>query len=170
MNRRTFLATSTVAVAAGLNTTAGDTAKLRRIAVIGHSGRGNYGHGLDTVWHKIPEAQLVAVADANESGLAAELKKLRIETGYSDYRKMLADVRPEFVSVAPRHADQHHDMAMAAIQSGVKGLYIEKPFAYARGGGLAYRGLRAARSQTRRGASQPIPPSPCAGRRTHQWW
>ena len=41
---------------------------------------------------------------------------------------MLADVRPEFVSVAPRHVDQHHDMALAAIEAGARGLYVEKPF------------------------------------------
>ncbi|MFN5897235.1 MAG: gfo/Idh/MocA family oxidoreductase, partial [Planctomyces sp.] len=26
-----------------------------RVAVIGHTGRGNYGHGLDTMWQQIPE-------------------------------------------------------------------------------------------------------------------
>ena len=41
---------------------------------------------------------------------------------------MLSEVQPEFVSICPRHADQHHDMAMAAIEAGVKGIYIEKPF------------------------------------------
>lgn len=126
MKRRSFLAAATsAAVASGLTPT---TQKQRRVAVIGHSGRGNYGHGLDTVWQKIPNAEIVAVSDGDQSGLAKELKKLRVEKGYTDYRKMLLEVRPEFVSVCPRHADQHHDMALAAIESGVKGLYIEKPF------------------------------------------
>ena len=56
------------------------------------------------------------------------MKKLEIDRGYTDYRKMLSEVRPEFVTVCPRHADQHFDMALAAIKSGVKGLYVEKPF------------------------------------------
>ncbi|QDT02257.1 putative oxidoreductase YvaA [Rubripirellula lacrimiformis] len=100
----------------------------RRVAVIGHTGRGDYGHGLDTVWQKIPSTTIVAVADANPAGLAKAQKKLSVAKGYTDFRKMLAEVQPEFVSVGPRHADQHHDMAMAAIQAGVKGIYIEKPF------------------------------------------
>ena len=96
--------------------------------MIGHTGRGNFGHGLDTVWQQIPETEIVAVADGDETGLAQELKKLGLATGYNDYRKMLSDVRPEFVSVCPRHPDQHHSMALAAIEAGVKGLYVEKPF------------------------------------------
>ncbi len=95
---------------------------------MGHTGRGNFGHGLDKVWLQIPEAELCAVSDGNEAGLAKQLKALGINQGYSDYRKMLAEVRPEFVSVCPRHVDQHHEMAMAAIEAGVKGLYVEKPF------------------------------------------
>ena len=35
-----------------------------RVAVIGHTGRGNYGHGLDVVWREIANVQIVAVADA----------------------------------------------------------------------------------------------------------
>ncbi|MDA9859055.1 Gfo/Idh/MocA family oxidoreductase [Rubripirellula sp.] len=128
MQRRSFLAASALWLA---NSTYGierDTTAQRRVAVIGHTGRGNYGHGLDVVWKRIPEAQIVAVADGNAAGLAKELKKLGVDQGYTDFRKMLAEVKPEFVSVAPRHADQHHDMALAAIESGVKGLYVEKPF------------------------------------------
>ena len=100
----------------------------RRVAVIGHTGRGNYGHGLDVVWQMIPGVKLCGVADANEAGLAKELKKLGIDQGFADYRRMLAEVRPEFVTVSPRHADQHRDISLAAIQAGVKGLYVEKPF------------------------------------------
>ncbi|MBI1374315.1 MAG: gfo/Idh/MocA family oxidoreductase [Phycisphaera sp.] len=97
------------------------------MAVIGHTGRGNYGHGLDTVWQKIDGAQIVAVADANADGLAKEQAKLKVDGGYTDYRKMLAEVKPEFVSVCPRHADQHHAMALASIEAGVRGVYVEKP-------------------------------------------
>ncbi|MCA8991305.1 MAG: Gfo/Idh/MocA family oxidoreductase [Planctomycetaceae bacterium] len=126
MNRRTFL-TAASAVLAASNLSFADE-KKRRVAVIGHTGRGNYGHGLDVVWSKIPECELVAVADGSAIGLPVELAKLGITNGYGDYRKMLEEVRPEFVTVAPRHLDQHFDMALAAIKTGVKGLYVEKPF------------------------------------------
>ncbi|MEO1982926.1 MAG: Gfo/Idh/MocA family oxidoreductase [Fuerstiella sp.] len=126
MKRRSFLAAaSSVTIGAGFVQAA---SPKRRVAVIGHTGRGNFGHGLDTVWQQIPETEICAVVDGDENGLARELKKLDIDRGYTDYRRMLMEVRPEFVSVCPRHADQHYDMALASIEAGVKGLYVEKPF------------------------------------------
>lgn len=125
MKRRSFLAAASSATFA--SAFSASQAK-RKVAVIGHTGRGNYGHGLDTVWQKVSETEIVAVADADAKGLSKAQKKLSVDKGYSDYRKMLTEVRPEFVSVCPRHADQHHDMALAAIEAGVKGLYVEKPF------------------------------------------
>ncbi|MCZ6675503.1 MAG: Gfo/Idh/MocA family oxidoreductase [Verrucomicrobia bacterium] len=126
MNRRTFLVTASTAFIATQLFPAHH--RPRRVAVIGHTGRGNYGHGLDVVWQQIPGVEIVGVADPDEQGLKKALTRLKIEHGFSDYRKMLKELRPEFVSVAPRHPDQHLEMALAAIQAGVKGLYIEKPF------------------------------------------
>ena len=42
--------------------------KTYRVAVIGRTGRGNYGHDLDTVWLDLPETEIVAVADEDEAG------------------------------------------------------------------------------------------------------
>lgn len=126
MNRRTFLATSSAALVSSAFAAPGG--KPRRVGVIGHTGRGNYGHGLDVVWQKAAGAEIVGVADANEAGLKRELKKLKLERGYVDYREMLREVKPEFVSVAPRHADQHREMTLAAIEAGARGIYLEKPF------------------------------------------
>lgn len=101
-----------------------------RVAVIGHTGRGGYGHGLDTVWKHVEATKIVAVADADPSGLKKELKKLALDgsAGHDDYRLMLDSVRPDIVAVCPRHVDQHHEMMLAAIQAGAKGIYVEKPF------------------------------------------
>lgn len=41
---------------------------------------------------------------------------------------MLAEVKADIVSIAPRHIAEHHAMTMAAIASGAKGIYMEKPF------------------------------------------
>ena len=48
-----------------------------RVAVIGHTGKGNYGHGLDRVWDEIPNTRVVAVADADSKGLAAAIIRER---------------------------------------------------------------------------------------------
>jgi len=98
-----------------------------RIGVIGHTGRGNYGHGIDQVWLEMPDCEIVAVADADEAGLAAALKRLHVGKGYADYRKMLDEVKPDIVAVGPRWLDQHRDMVVAAAERGMH-VYMEKPF------------------------------------------
>jgi predicted dehydrogenase len=97
-----------------------------RVAVMGHTGRGNYGHGLDVVWHEIPECEIVAVADADPPGLAAAQQRLKVDRGFADYRRMLDEVKPDVVSIATRWLDQHRDMVVAAAERGVH-IYLEKP-------------------------------------------
>lgn len=101
--------------------------KKYRVGVIGRTGRGDYGHGLDRVWLEVPEAEIVAVADDNPAGLAAAAKRLKAPKAYPDYRKMLDEARPDVVSICPRWIDQHRDMACACAERGIH-MYLEKPF------------------------------------------
>ena len=103
-------------------------AKRWRVAVIGHSGRGNYGHGLDSMWLELPQFEVVAVADADAKGLAAAQTKLKLQRGFASYETMLREVQPDLVAIGPRHVDQHHDMVLAAAAAGARGIYMEKPF------------------------------------------
>ena len=98
-----------------------------RVGVIGSTGRGNYGHGLDTVWNAFQEAKVTAVADDDSKGLANAAKRLGNPKAYKDYRKMLKNEKLDFVSICPRWLDQHRDMFIAAAESGVQGIYLEKP-------------------------------------------
>jgi len=98
-----------------------------RVAVIGSTNRGNYGHGLDVVWKQLPETEIVAVADDHPEGLARAATRLGATHAYLDYRTMLEAIQPDLVSIAPRWVDQHCDMVVAAAQAGVKGIYLEKP-------------------------------------------
>src|SRR5436190_13883072 len=97
-----------------------------RVAVIGRTGRGNYGHGLDAVWRQIANAQIVAVADENEAGRIAAQKRLGAKNAYADFRAMLKKERPHVVSVADRHLDQHRDMVLACAEAGAS-VFLEKP-------------------------------------------
>lgn len=98
-----------------------------RVAVIGRTGKGNYGHGIDTVWSKIPEVKLVAVADEHEAGLASAKQRLSAPTAYADYRVMLDKEQPQIVAIGPRWIDQHAELAIAAAEQGCH-VYMEKPF------------------------------------------
>lgn len=128
MNRRQFLSSAAVSSFALATRVQSAATGPLRVAVIGHTGRGNYGHGLDTMWMQLPETQIVAVADADAKGLEAALKKLKVSRGFADYRAMLAEIKPDLVAICPRHVDQHHAMTLAAVEAGARGIYIEKPF------------------------------------------
>jgi len=124
--RRRFL--GTVAASSLAFAARGADAPRLRVAVIGHTGRGDYGHGLETMWLKLPETEIVAVADAEAKGLAAAQQKLKVPRGFANYRQMLAEVKPDIVAIGMRHVDQHRDVAVAAASAGAKGIYMEKPF------------------------------------------
>jgi predicted dehydrogenase len=102
-------------------------AKKFRVAVIGSTGRGDYGHGFDTVWPRIPQAEVVAVADDNDAGRAAAIRKTGAKAAYADYRVMLEKERPEVVAIATRWLDQHHAMVLACTEFGCH-IVMEKPF------------------------------------------
>ena len=136
-----------------------------RVAVIGHTGRGNYGHGVDTVWLEVPRTQVVAVADADARGLAAAVKRLGGVKGYADYRKMLDEVKPEIVAVGPRWLGEHRDMVVAAAECGARGIYMEKPMcptlAEADADG---RRVREAQGQAGHGPPDPLQPQAASDR------
>ena len=127
MQRREFVSAA-LASSIALTALANQPARKWRVGVIGHTGRGNYGHGLDVIWLKLPETEIVAVADADEKGLIDAQKRLKSPLAFADYRAMLDQTKPDIVALAPRYVDQHHSMAMAAIAAGAKGIYAEKPF------------------------------------------
>ncbi len=97
-----------------------------RIGVIGHTGRGDYGHGIDDVWHDIAGCEIVAVADADDAGRAKALKRLGASKGFADYHQMLDEAKPDIVSICPRWLSEHRDMVVAAAERGIH-IYMEKP-------------------------------------------
>lgn len=127
MNRRHFLGLAAAAWPAWA--IARENGSRLTVGVIGHTGRGNYGHGIDTMWLTLPETEIVAIADPDPKGLAEAQERLKCSQGFSDYHRLLAEVKPEIVAIGPRSADQHRDMVLAAAEAGVRGIYIEKPFA-----------------------------------------
>jgi len=99
-----------------------------RVGIIGHTGRGNYGHGIDTVWaHFKDRCEVVAVADADEKGRADAVKRVQAAKAYADYRQLLDEAKPQIVAICPRWPDQHRDMVVAAADRGMH-IYMEKPF------------------------------------------
>jgi len=125
--RRELLAASAAAATAPLLARAAEAAPPLPAAVVGHTGRGDYGHGLDAVFAGRPGVALVAVADPDEAGRAKAAARIHAPRSYADYREMLEKERPRLVSVAPRQADQRQAMILAALRAGAHVL-SEKPF------------------------------------------
>ena len=132
-SRRTFLTGSAAvlgSLAGGLPLRGedGPAPGALRAAVVGHTGRGDYGHGLDVIFNDVPGVTVVALADPDEAGRAKAATRCGAARQYANYREMLEKEKPELVSIAPRHTDQHRDMALAAIAAGGH-LIMEKPIA-----------------------------------------
>jgi predicted dehydrogenase len=130
-NRRDFVLSSTILGTMLSDPTGASTAEAKeryRVAIIGHTGRGDYGHGLHTMWNGIGRANVVSIADADPNGLAKTQKLFQTARGFSDYRELLTASKPDVISIGMRHVDQHHEVALMAIEAGVRGMYVEKPF------------------------------------------
>lgn len=99
-----------------------------RVAVMGHTGQGNYGHGIDLVWNAFENVSVVAVSDADTAGRAAALQRLNAAQGYADYREMLTRAKPDIVAIGPRSLGEREEMVVAAAEAGAH-IFTEKPFA-----------------------------------------
>jgi len=99
-----------------------------RVAVIGHTGRGNYGHGIDTVWERFADrCEIVGVADADDAGRSQAAARLKAPRAFADYREMLDQTKPQIVGIGPRWIDEHLAMAVATAERGIH-IFMEKPF------------------------------------------
>src|SRR3954451_18819293 len=99
-----------------------------RVAVIGRTGKGNYGHGLDVVWNAFDNVEVVAVADEDDKGRAAAAARLGVKNAYADYREMLDKEKPQVVSAADRFPDLPRAMVAACARTGAS-VSLEKPMA-----------------------------------------
>lgn len=94
-----------------------------KVAVIGV---GSMGKNHARVYSELPEAELVAVADADLKTAGAVASKYGVHA-YADYRDLLAKEKPEAVSIAVPTAI-HEQVGMDALEAGAHVL-MEKPIA-----------------------------------------
>ncbi len=136
LNRRVFVRNAAVAVGgAAFGRSIGFPAQSHGegslkipAAIIGCTGRGDYGHGLDLIFNNRDNVEVVGIADPISSGRATAAARSKALRQYDDYRVMLEKEKPRLVCIAPRWTDQHHAMALAAFRIGAH-VYMEKPIA-----------------------------------------
>lgn len=129
MQRRTFvrLAAGAASSLAVLRGQFGPNTSALKAVVIGHTKRGNFGHGLDVALAHRRDVQVIAVSDIDEVGRGKAQARAGAPRAYADYRQMLERERPQLAIVAPRWSDQRHAMVAAALEAGAH-VYCEKPF------------------------------------------
>ena len=126
MDRRYFLMGAAAAVTAGKRVfaSANDTV---RIAIVGCGGRG--GSHLRE-WTTLPNVELVAISDIDQSHMASFVKRVessgkKAPQAFQDMRKILDDKSIDAISIAtPNH--WHALQTIWACQAG-KDVYVEKP-------------------------------------------
>ena len=92
-----------------------DGEKPLRAVLVGHTGRGNYGHSLDRVFRDVPGVELAAVADPVEDGRAKAKATSGAARVYADWREMFEREKPELVCIASRWSEHRHEIGMAAL-------------------------------------------------------
>jgi predicted dehydrogenase len=100
--------------------------KLFKVAIIGTGMIANAGH--IPAWKNLKEAvEIVAVADALEDRAKLIAKTEGIPHAYGDWKKMLAEVKPDIVSVCTPNV-YHKEQTIGALKAGAHVL-CEKPIA-----------------------------------------
>ena len=102
--------------------------KSYRACVIGHTGRGNYGHDLDLSFRRLSRVTLTAVADPDEKGRAEAVRRTGAARGYADWREMIRTEKPDIVAICPRYVEHRLEMVTAAAEAGAH-TFVEKPIA-----------------------------------------
>jgi len=126
MERRYFLMGAAAAVTAGKRVFAGANDTVR-IAIVGCGGRG--GSHLRE-WTTLPNVELAAISDVDQSHMANFVKRVessgkKAPQAFQDMRKILDDKSIDAVSIAtPNH--WHALQTIWACQAG-KDVYVEKP-------------------------------------------
>jgi predicted dehydrogenase len=127
MNRRHFLMSTAVITAGAAVRGLASPNETVRMGVVGLGGRGS---SHVNAWSEMPNVELVAICDVDQSHVAAKLKAIaakgvKAPATYVDVRKMLEDKNIDAISIAsPNH--WHTLQTIWACQAG-KDVYVEKP-------------------------------------------
>ncbi len=99
-----------------------------KACIVGHTGRGGYGHGLDLAFQKIPGVAVAGVADPDEKGRDGAMRRAGAAKGYADWREMLRVEKPDLVVAASRWVEGRAEVAIEALEQGAH-VFVEKPMA-----------------------------------------
>lgn len=97
---------------------------MRKIAVIA---TGFTGQQHTEAIRRIPGNEVVALVDSNPAALEAKAKSLGVSRTYTDYKKMIEEVKPDVVHNCTPNG-MHYEINKYCIEKGIS-IYCEKPLA-----------------------------------------
>lgn len=100
--------------------------KKFKVGLIGHTGRGNYGHQLDLAFENNENTEIIALTDFDKKAVIELSKKLNINC-YNSTAEMYESENLDVVVVAPRYTDVHYSLVKEALDQNCHVL-CEKPF------------------------------------------
>lgn len=107
------------------------TAAIIGVGAASNSGSKGGGHQIAythaQAYRENAHTTLIAGADINAGNLAAYQKHFEVAHGFADDKQMLAEVRPDIVSICT-YVGLHRPMLEACARAGVKMIFCEKPF------------------------------------------
>lgn len=75
---------------------------------------------------EVEETEIVAACDIHEGRLNAFMERWNVPKGYTDYRELIDEEKPDILSITTR-PQQHAEQMIYGAKRGVKGMYAEKP-------------------------------------------
>ena len=103
---------------------AGETAL--RVGLIGETGGGDYGHGLEKMFVGRSDGVVVAIADSGAAKRAEVAAQIGNPRQYDDWRVMVAEETPDIVVIAERWSERHYEISKACLEAGAH-IFMEKP-------------------------------------------
>ena len=98
-------------------------------AVIGHTGSGGFGRGLDTVFQRLDGVRLEALADGNASTVEKSRLHSGAPSGYQSYEEMLQEERVDLASVSVGTLPKRFEVIRNTLVAGAH-ILCESPLAY----------------------------------------
>lgn len=86
------------------------------------------GHAHGASYRALPGVDLVAACDVDADNLRRFQERFAVPRGYLDYRELLAQEKPDVVSVCVP-VGWHREMVVACAEAGVRAVLCEKPLA-----------------------------------------
>ena len=109
---------------------------MYKVGIIG-VGRGGQGVGAHSIGYAHAHAyqhndscRIVAAADVSQSNRDRFAEEYSVDLTYADYREMLAAAKPDILTISA-YVGTRREMVEAAVESGVRAIWCEKPFTLA---------------------------------------